>query len=173
LVAEEYEAADNMTVRLNALTVASLLPPSESREGLFRDFGRRYEGEPLVLDKWFAIQAMIPEDGTIERVKALRSHPVFSLNNPNRVRSLIGSFAMGNPTQFHRADGAGYRFVADIVLALDPTNPQVAARLLTAFGTWKTMERGRRARAAAALKGIADQPSLSPDVSDIVQRSLA
>jgi aminopeptidase N len=160
-------------VRLGALSVASLLPQSDRREALFTAFYRAYENEPLILDKWFAVQATMPEAETLDRVKQLTGSPAFSLANPNRVRALIGSFAMSNPTQFHRPDGAGYDYVAEIVLALDPANPQVAARLLTAFGTWKTVEGGRRAGAEAALRRIAAAPSLSPDVADIVQRSLA
>ncbi|MFL5074228.1 MAG: aminopeptidase N [Microvirga sp.] len=173
LVEQEYRAADNMTVRLGALAAASLLPRSDRRRGLMEDFYRRYENEPLILDKWLAIQATMPEPDTLDRVKALMTGPAFSMSNPNRVRALIGSFAMGNATQFHRTDGAGYEFVADVVLDLDGSNPQVAARLLTAFGTWKTVESNRRARAEAALRRIAAAPALSADVGDIVQRSLA
>ena len=126
-----------------------------------------------MLDKWLALQAMMPEPETLDRVKRLMAHPIFSMSNPNRVRSLVGSFTLNNPTQFHRLDGAGYEFLADIALELDAANPQVAARLLTAFGTWKTMEPKRRARAEAALRRIADKTGLSPDVSDIVLRSLS
>ena len=126
-----------------------------------------------MLDKWFALQAMIPEADALDRIRRLMEHPAFSLTNPNRVRSLVGSFSVGNPTQFHRRDGAGYAFLADTVLTLDPTNPQVAARLLTAFGPWRTMESRRRAEAETALQRIARQADLSPDVSDIAQRSLA
>ncbi|MEJ1937212.1 aminopeptidase N C-terminal domain-containing protein, partial [Nostoc sp. NIES-2111] len=104
---------------------------------------------------------------------SLMGHEAFSLANPNRTRSLIGSFAMGNLSQFHRADGAGYAFLADIVLTLDATNPQVAARLLGSFRTWRSLEPGRRALAEAQLRRIAERDSLSPDVSDIVVRSLA
>lgn len=172
LVREQYRTASNMSDRLGALGVASLLP-SPMRQVLFEEFYKRYEREPLVLDKWFGLQATIPENDTLTRVKELMQHSAFSFGNPNRVRALIGSFAMGNPTQFHRADGAGYEFLADIVLELDPANPQVAARLLTAFATWKTMEPNRRAKAQAALRRIADSPSLSADVSDIAHRSLA
>jgi aminopeptidase N len=172
-VEDEYRSADNMTVRLAALSIASLLSASDRRQALFDDFYRAYESEPLIIDKWFAVQAAMPEPETLDRVKSLMGNPAFSMTNPNRVRALIGSFAMGNATQFHRPDGAGYDFIADIVLALDPSNPQVAARLLTAFGTWKTVEGGRRAKAEAALRRIAAAPSLSPDVADIVQRSLA
>jgi aminopeptidase N len=100
-------------------------------------------------------------------------HPAFAISNPNRVRSLIGAFASTNATQFHRADGAGYDFLAGIVLQLDAANPQLAARLLTSFGMWKTVEKNRRERAETALRRIAENPNLSRDVSDIVQRSLA
>jgi aminopeptidase N len=101
------------------------------------------------------------------------NHPAFAFSNPNRVRSLIGSFAMANPTQFHREDGAGYGLLAETVLALNGTNPQIAARLLTGFGTWRTVTASRRAQAQAALERIAGAPALSADVLDIVQRSLA
>jgi aminopeptidase N len=126
-----------------------------------------------VIDKWFALQASIPEPATLTRVRELISHPAFSLANPNRVRSLIGTFANANPTQFNRADGAGHAFVADIVLELDPKNPQVAARLLTAFRAWRTLEPARRENAQAALSRIAAVTTLSRDVSDIVGRTLA
>ena len=116
-----------------------------------QDFYERYESDPLIIDKWLGLQAMIPEAGTLDRVRALTAHPAFSMNNPNRVRALIGSFAHGNATQFNRADGAGYEFVADAVLALDSKNPQVAARLATAFRSWRALESVRRSKAEAAL----------------------
>jgi aminopeptidase N len=172
LAAEQLRGATNMTDRLAGLAVLTTIP-GDLREKAINDFAERYRGDPLVLDKWLSLQAMIPEPDTLDRVRRLMEHPVFSLTNPNRVRALVGSFALANPTQFHRADGAGYDFLADIVLTLDGTNPQVAARLLTAFGTWRTMEVGRRARAEAALRRIAQKPDLSPDLGDIAQRSLA
>jgi aminopeptidase N len=138
MVASRYHGSGHMTERLGALGVATQLPASPGRESLFADFRARFEGEPLVLDKWFALQAMIPATDTLPRVKALMGDPAFAMTNPNRVRSLIGSFALNNPTQFHRPDGAGYEFLADIALQLDASNPQLASRLLTAFGTWKT-----------------------------------
>ena len=94
------------------------------------------------------------------------------MSNPNRVRSLIGSFAMLNQAEFNRPDGASYEFLADIVLELDGSNPQVAARLLTAFGSWRMMEKRRREKAEQALRRIAEKPNLSRDVGDIAQRSL-
>lgn len=168
----QLDAATTMTDRLAALAALSLVP-GEAREEALARFGESYRHEPLVLDKWFALQAMIPEAGTLDRVRRLMGHPAFSLGNPNRVRSLIASFSLNNPTQFHRPDGAGYDLTAEVVLALDGKNPQVAARLLTAFNTWRMVESGRRRRAEAALRRVAEAPGLSPDVSDIAGRSLA
>ena len=168
----QYENADNMTDRMAALETLALHDRPE-RTAALEDFYARYADDPLIIDKWLALQAMIPEPATLERVRALTEHPAFSMTNPNRVRSLIGSFAQGNSTQFNRPDGAGYDFVADIVLALDPKNPQVAARLMNAFRSWRALEAGRRARAQATLRRVASAPSLSRDVGDIVARTLA
>jgi aminopeptidase N len=171
LASEQFETASNMTDRLASLSVLTTLP-GEARETAIAQFEERYRNEPLVLDKWFALQAAIPEDGTLDRVKRLMDHPAFSLNNPNRVRSLIGSFAMLNQVQFNRIDGAGYDFLTSVVLRADELNPQLAARLLTAFSTWRMMEETRRSRAESALRFIAQKPNLSRDVGDIVSRSL-
>ncbi|MFC6051210.1 aminopeptidase N C-terminal domain-containing protein, partial [Methylobacterium hispanicum] len=103
----------------------------------------------------------------------LTAHPAFALTNPNRVRALIGSFAFGNPTQFARPDGAGFALVADTVRALDSTNPQVAAKLLTAFGSWRRLKKTRACKAEEILKQIKTIPGLSRDVADIAARSLA
>ena len=116
---------------------------------------------------------MIPEDDTLERVLRLMEHPGFSMRNPNRLRSLVGTFAAANLSQFNRKDGAGYEFVAKIVIETDRSNPQVAARLLGAFKTWRSLEPVRRSLAHAALKKIEQQEKLSPDVGDIVMRTLA
>ena len=167
---EQYEAADNLTDRLAALASATLAP-GPTRESLIVRFGERYEAEPLVLDKWLMAQALIPEAGTLDRVKALMTRPGFSLANPNRVRGLIGGFA-ANPTQFNRPDGEGYRFVADIVIALDRRNPQIASKLLNAFRSWRMLEPNRRALAEEQLRAIAATPGLSRDVSDIAERAL-
>ena len=169
--ANQYDDADNMTDRMAALATLSLHAGAE-RERAFDDFYTRYAADALVIDKWFALQAMIPEPDTLDKVRALTGHPAFSFANPNRVRALIGAFAQANATQFNRADGAGYDFVADTVLALDPKNPQVAARLATAFRTWRTLEQGRRGKAQAALERIKAAPGLSRDLADIVERAL-
>lgn len=171
LASKQFETASNMTDRLASLSTLTTLPGAV-RENAIALFEQRYRDEPLVLDKWFALQAAIPEDGTLERVQRLMGHPAFSMSNPNRVRSLIGSFAMLNQVQFNRADGAGYAFLAAIVLRADELNPQLAARLLTAFSTWRLMEENRRDQARQALLTIAQKPRLSRDVADIVNRSL-
>ncbi len=168
----QYDNADNMTDRMAALETLSLHDRPE-RAAALEDFYRRYADDPLIIDKWLALQAAIPEPATLDRVRALTAHPAFSMANPNRVRALIGAFAQANHTQFNRADGAGYDFVADIVLALDPKNPQVAARLMGAFRSWRALEAGRRARAEATLRRVAAAPALSRDVHDIVARTLA
>ncbi len=168
--AAQYRDADNMTDRIAALSTLSNYQVPE-RQAAFEDFYRRYEGDALIIDKWFALQAVIPEAGTLDRVKGLTKHPAFSMSNPNRVRSLVGNFAQANQTQFNRRDGAGYAFHADMVLALDSTNPQVAARLTTAFRSWRALEPERRERAEAELKRVAAAP-LSRDVHDIVMRTL-
>ncbi|NJL09052.1 MAG: aminopeptidase N C-terminal domain-containing protein, partial [Methylacidiphilales bacterium] len=167
----QFESADNMTDRFAALTVLAL-NGAPARERALATFYERYASDHLVVDKWFALQATIPEAGTLDRVRALMAHPAFSTSNPNRVRSLIGSFATANQTQFNRPDGAGFELVAAMVLELDPRNPQVAARLLAAFKSWRALEPVRRASAEAVLRRIAATEALSSDVRDIVERSL-
>ena len=170
--ARQYQSADNMTDRMAALATLSLHDVPE-RTSALADFYQRYSANALIVDKWFSLQAMIPQPDTLEKVRGLTAHPAFSMSNPNRVRALIGAFSAGNPTQFNRADGAGYDFIADTVLTLDPKNPQLAARLATIFRTWRTLEGGRRGKAEAALKRIKSAPNLSRDLADIVERALA
>ena len=172
LAARQYQAADNMTDRMAALSTLSLADVPE-RTAALDDFYARYAGDPLIVDKWFTLQATIPEPATLDRVKALTTHPAFSFANPNRVRALIHTFALGNQKEFNRIDGAGYDFIVDTVLAIDPKNPQLAARLLSALKSWRVLEPARRALAEAALRRVAATPALSPDVGDIVQRALA
>ena len=172
LVLAQYRGADNMTDRMAALEILTQHDRPERALAL-EDFYTRYADDPLIIDKWLALQAAIPEAATLDRVRALTSHPAFSMANPNRVRALIGSFAQVNHTQFNRIDGAGYDFVADVGLMLDGKNPQVAARLMGAFRSWRALEATRRARAEATLRRVAATPSLSRDVHDIVARTLA
>jgi len=168
----QFETAATMTDEIAALGVLTHVH-GDAREKALDTFYQRHAADALVVDKWFVLQAVIPEEGTLARVKKLMEHPAFSLANPNRVRSLIGAFAAGNQTQFNAADGSGYHFVAEIVIGLDRTNPQVAARLLAAFKSWRALENKRSALAEAALRRVAQVNDLSADVKDIVVRSLA
>ncbi len=170
--ARQYKAADNMTDRMAALATLSLHDGLE-REDALADLYARYASDALVVDKWFSLQAVIPQPDTLDKVRALTSHPAFSMANPNRVRALIGAFAQANATQFNRPDGAGYDFVAEAILGLDPKNPQISARLATAFRTWRTLENERRAKAETALKRLKGAPNISRDLADIVERALA
>jgi aminopeptidase N len=172
LARAQIDGATNMTDRLAALGTLSLIP-GETREAALAAFGERYADEPLVLDKWFAIQAVIPEEGTLARIARLREHPAFSMTNPNRVRALIGSFGLANPTQFNRPDGAGFALLAETVEALDRTNPQIAAKLLTNFGSWRMLEPARSSNAGEILARIKAIPGLSRDVADIAARTFA
>ena len=128
-----------MTDTLAALTNLAEVPNAD-RDNAFAAFYAQWRSNPLVLDKWFAVQARSGAPDTLERVQALTRHPDFDLRNPNRVRALIGAF-IGNPAQFHDVSGAGYQLLADTILTLDATNPQIAARLATALGILAALRR--------------------------------
>ncbi|GLS22879.1 aminopeptidase N [Labrys miyagiensis] len=168
----QFDNANNMTDEMAALNTLALSGTAAGEQAL-QGFRERYGSDPLVVDKWMSVQAMLPHETTLARVKDLMRDSAFSLHNPNRVRALIGAFSANNQTQFNRPNGEGYSFIADIILSIDPKNPQLAARLLVAFKMWRSLEAGRRALAAATLRDIAARPGLSRDVADIVQRSLA
>ncbi len=172
LAQAQFERGANMTDTAAALGVLVRVPGS-ARERALERFYDLFADDALVIDKWFALQAVQPDADALDRVRALMGHPAFSMKNPNRVRALIGSFAGGNPTRFNAADGSGFAFVADAVLALDRLNAQVAARLLSSFKSWRSLEEGRRGRAAAALRRVATTSGISVDVADIATRSLA
>jgi aminopeptidase N len=172
LVLSRFRTADNMTDRLAALSILVGAALPERIEAL-EAFHKRYRDDALVLDKWLALEASVPAPETLDRVKALLRHPSFSISNPNRIRALVGAFASGNQTQFNRADGEGFRFLAGFVKDLDKRNPQTASRLLVSFRSWRALEAGRRALAEQALRSIADVSDLSTDVRDIVERMLA
>jgi aminopeptidase N len=172
LAREQYETATNMSDRFGALA-AAVTSWTADAPALLADFRNRYGADPLVFDKWLALSASPAEDGTLDRVQAILAEPDFPRNNPNRLRALVGSFASGNPVQFARADGAGFRFVAGFVADVDKRNPQVASRILTAFRTFRTYEPTRRAAAETALRGLADAGGLSRNVADILERTLS
>ncbi len=158
-------------------SVAALVALANSskadRQTLLDDFYRRWQNEPLVVDKWLRIQASVPRAETLARVKSLTRHAAFDPTNPNKVYSLILGFSHANPSCFHAADGAGYRFAARWVAQLDSANPQVAARLASAFTHWRKYAPTLKAQMRAALREIADLPNLSRDVAEIVGKSLA
>ncbi|WP_313522781.1 aminopeptidase N [Shinella sp.] len=171
--AAAFKAADNMTDLSAALTVlAHRFPDAPETAEALEAFRTRFADNALVIDKWFSIQSTIPGDGALERVKALMTSPHFNKANPNRVRALVGTFAFSNPTGFNRADGAGYRFLADQIIEIDPKNPQLAARILTSMRSWRALEETRSDHARNALRTIAAGGKLSSDVSDIVERML-
>ena len=165
-----FETATNLTDEIAGLAVLTDARGPE-RKAAFDAFYRRWHEDHLVVDHWFAYQAISSQPGTLAAVKKLLGHPLMSLENPNKVRTLIGTFA-SNPTAFNRADGSGYQFVAERILEIDRFNPQVASRLLTAFRSWRMLEPGRRKLAEKALKGVAKAKPLSRDVFEIVSKTL-
>jgi len=173
-VLRRYKNADNMTDRFNALmTIAHHHSEADVREKVLKDFYKRYRENHIILDKWFSVQAMRPGSATVGQVRKLMKHPDFTFNNPNRLRALTGVFAIGNPSAFNAANGAGFRLMADAIIKLDRINPQVAARLLTSFRSFGLLEAKRRKHAENALLSIQKQKELSRDVADILTRTLA
>ena len=171
-VAAQFQAADNMTDAQSALAMLTCLDVPERKQAL-ADFYARWKDDPLVLDKWFSLQATSTLPGTLAEVEALREHEAFSLKNPNRARALLGAFAMANQVRFHAADGGGYRLLADSVIALDGMNPQVASRLVRSFNEYRRFDAGRQALQLEQLERIAAHPGLSKDTGEIVNRALA
>ncbi|MGD8318088.1 MAG: aminopeptidase N [Myxococcales bacterium] len=171
LAVDQFNRAVVMTDYEAAFACLVDLEGAQTEEAIAK-FYARWKAEPNVLDKWFRMQAMSSAPGAFERVVALCQHPDFNLANPNRARSLLYAFAAGNPVAFHRADGKGYRLVADKTLELDAINPQVAARLVSCFNQWKRYEPGRRALMRGELERMAGRSGLSNDVSEIVNKAL-
>ena len=166
----QFEAADNMTDRQAALTTLVGID-CEEREAALDIFYNRYAGDPLVIDKWFQTQALSPRLDTADVVAALARHPDFSLANPNRARALVGAFGV-NQRAFHRADGAGYVFLADQLIALDRLNPQTAAKLLPPLGRWRRFDPVRSGAMRAELERIVATPGISKDLFEQASKSL-
>jgi aminopeptidase N len=168
----QYRLGHNMTDVMAALALIadSDLP---ARAEVLADFDRRWRHDPLVMDKWFSVQAMA---GTrvqaLEEVRSLMGHPAFSIRNPNKVRALVGAFAVGNPLRFHAADGSGYRFLAERILELDALNPQIAARLSRNLSRWRRYDPHRQQQMRAALETLTGAPGVSKDVYEIASKSL-
>jgi aminopeptidase N len=171
LMQAQYEQADNMTDRMAALS-ALTNSQAPGRDAALADFYRDFEQEPLVIDKWFALQATA-RTTDVAAVRRLMRHPAISIRNPNRARSLIFSFCNGNPSRFHAKDGSGYAFWAEQVIALDAINPQVAARLTRTLDRWRKYAPALQDQMRSALKRVAATPKLSKDVKEVVGKSLA
>jgi aminopeptidase N len=171
--AEQYDSADNMTDRLSALRCVVWNDSGERAARMLEDFLERFRDEALVVDQWFATQALSTAEGTLDRVRSLEEHEAFDPRNPNKIRALIGAFCNQNPVCFHAADGSGYAFLADWVIRLDGRNPAMAARLLTPLTRWQRFDSDRRAKMRAALERIGESGDLSPDVYEVVSKALA
>ena len=172
LAETQYHRAGNMTDRLAALSCVVNHGEAGVASALLAHFYQTWQHEALVVNQWLQVQAMCPRTDNLQRVRALMRHKAFTLRNPNKVRALIGGFCNANPVNFHRADGAGYQLLAEVVGELNQSNPQIAARLLTPLTRWRRY--GNRAEAMRqSLQSIADLAALSPNVFEIVTRSLA
>ncbi|MCO5120041.1 MAG: aminopeptidase N [Burkholderiaceae bacterium] len=172
---ERFEQADNMTDRSAALAIL-VNSASPHREAALAAFESRFGDDPLVMDKWFTLQATMhrqpDEPPVLERVLDLMTHPAFSIRNPNKVRALVGAFCNGNPAEFHAADGSGYAYWAEMVASIDALNPQLAARLARAMDRWRKFEPARQAAMIDAVRRLSALPDLSPDVAEILGRTL-
>lgn len=166
-----FDLADNMTDMQAALGCLGLVGGASYSEAI-ETFYKRWKQDPLVLDKWFSMQAANRLPGAVERVAALMQHPDFSYKNPNRVRSVLGFFSRANPTGFHQADGAGYRLLADAVLKLDGINPQVASRMVGAFNAYRRYDSKRQAQMRSELDRIHATEGLSKNTLEIVANAL-
>jgi aminopeptidase N len=171
LCVRQLQQADNMTDALAALTALANCDCQERKPAL-EQFYAKWRDEPLVVDKWLGVEAMSRLPGAVARVKELTSHPAFTLKNPNKVYALIGSFGV-NQINFNAADGSGYGFMREQILALDPVNPQVAARMARNFERWKRFEPKRRALMKTALEQVASVQGLSRETAEVVTKTLS
>ena len=169
---QQFHGAGNMTDQVAALEVI-INSKHPAKQQCLEKFYRQWQDDDLVIDKWFALQASSDQPDTLKTVQTLLQHPAFDLHNPNRVRALIGAFVQANPVHFHAADGKGYRFLADHVIALNALNPQVAARLCAALTRWRRFDADRQKLMQVQLQRIIETPDLSRDVYEVVSKSLA
>jgi aminopeptidase N len=169
----QFEGSDNMTDVMAALSVLVNSSRQPERDAALAAFYERWREEPLVVNQWFQVQAACRLPGTLEHVQqTLMRHPAFDMRNPNKVRAVVGAFANQNAVNFHRADGAGYRFLADQVITLNRSNPQIAARLLGPLSKWQKYPAAARQRMIEELRRIEKEKELSPDVYEVVVKSL-
>jgi aminopeptidase N len=170
--AQQFSTAHNMTDQIAALSVIVNSPHPEKAVCL-ASFYQQWQAEALVVDKWFALQASSSEPDTFATVQVLMQHPAFDLRNPNRVRSVIGAFSQANPLHFHEANGQGYAFLADQIIALNTLNPQIASRMVAALTSWRRFDSGRQALIKAQLERIIHTADISKDVYEVASKSLA
>ncbi|CAL5429897.1 unnamed protein product [Camellia sinensis] len=171
LALHEYRTATNMTEQFAALA-AIAQNPGKTRDDVLADFYSKWQHDFLVVNKWFALQAMSDIPGNVEKIKNLLNHPAFELRNPNKVYSLIGGFC-GSPVNFHAKDGSGYKLLGELVVQLDKLNPQVASRMVSAFSRWRRYDETRQSLAKAQLEMIISNNGLSENVFEIASKSLA
>jgi aminopeptidase N len=171
LASAHYFKANNMTDTLAALRALND-QDSPERTMCLTDFYDEWSKEPLVIDKWLALQASARFEGVVEQVKRLSQHAAFNYENPNKVYSLFAQFGSNNPYYFHSRDGKGYQLITDAVLHLNKTNPQVAARIIKPLINYKRYDEHRQALMKAELVRIQQEAKLSPDLYEIVSKSL-
>jgi aminopeptidase N len=168
---QQFATAKNMTDQIAALAVI-VNGSHPAKQQCLTDFYQQWQAEALVIDKWFALQASSHNPDTFAVVQTLMQHPAFDLKNPNRVRALIGAFSQANPLHFHAANGQGYQFLADQIIALNTLNPQVASRMLSALTSWRRYDQGRQALMKAQLERIMTTEAISKDVYEVASKSL-
>ena len=168
---EQFYQANNMTDRICALDLIANSPMPE-RLDVLRNFYEQWQKEPLVINKWLAVQARSQLPGTLKEVRKLLEHPAFNIENPNNVRAVIGTFAMRNPLHFHDENGEGYEFFTDQILKIDQFNSQIAARLLPAMTRWKKFDMHRQMLMKKQLERIVNEAVISSDVYEVVSKLL-
>jgi aminopeptidase N len=170
LARNDWLAAKDLSTETGA--IAALLGTDHpERDQLLHDFHNKHQDDPLILDKWLMMNAMISDAHSVKRVADLLQHADFSITTPNRVYALVGGFS-SHSTGFHSADGSGYKLVADVIIQLNGINPQVAARMATGFRSWALYDAPRRKHASAQMERILAVPALSSDVFEIISRTL-
>jgi len=169
---QQFQTAKNMTDQVAALVVI-VGSKNPAKKACLEHFYQQWQDVALVIDKWFTLQASSRAEDTFATLQALMKHPAFELTNPNRVRSLIGAFSQANQVHFHAANGQGYQFLADQVIALNAINPQVASRMVAALTQWKRFDVHRQALMKSALEQIVNTPDVSKDVYEVASKSLA
>jgi len=172
LAKSQFDSADNMTDRMDALSILNTLAVPE-RAAALEAFYSRFQDDHLVVNKWLTVQASTPLPGALATVKQLMEHRAFDLKNPNKIRAVVNTFAAMNPVNFHAADGSGYAFLADQILAINTFNPLTAARLVPPLGRWRRFDASRQALMKAQLERLAAAKELSRDVYELVMKGLA